>query len=211
MAAREFVFYKGEKFWIQTSGRYFQSGRKDASERLLHRRIWIEHNGPIPDGVQVHHKDGDWRNNDVANLELVNRSDHASHHMLERWSDPSDAANMRQALGRAIDAARDWHSTPEGLEWHKQNGKKTWEKREPKDCTCVVCGSVFSSFFPARSKFCSKKCTQAHYYRELRVAAECAVCKTEFFRYKYRSQECCSYDCAAKLKSQRNKGVQPDT
>lgn len=45
------ILYKGEPFFLQTSGRYYQSGRKDASERLLHRRIWIENNGPINKGL----------------------------------------------------------------------------------------------------------------------------------------------------------------
>ena len=210
MATREFVLYQGEKFWIQTTGRYFQSGRKSAPERLLHRRIWIDANGPISDGMHVHHKDGDWRNNTLSNLELVSRSEHASQHMLVRWQNPEEAASMRVALGKAIDAARGWHSTDEGREWHSQNAKNAWKGKEPKECSCVVCSGIFTSLFPTRAKFCSKKCTQAYYYQNARVESECVFCKSKFSRFKYRDQECCSYDCAAKLRSERDKGVQPD-
>ena len=62
------ILYAGERFRIQTTGRYYQSGRKGSPERLLHRRIWIDNFGAIPEGFVVHHKDGDWTNNRIENL-----------------------------------------------------------------------------------------------------------------------------------------------
>ena len=47
-------------------GEYFQ--RKG---RRLHRAVWEHHNGKIPNGYHVHHKDGDRNNNDISNLELL--------------------------------------------------------------------------------------------------------------------------------------------
>lgn len=38
---------------------------------FLHRYIWEKHNGPIPKGHMVIHKDGNVHNNDISNLALV--------------------------------------------------------------------------------------------------------------------------------------------
>lgn len=44
-------------------GKYFQF--------LLHRIIWTMHNGPIPEGYLVDHKDTNWTNNKIKNLRLT--------------------------------------------------------------------------------------------------------------------------------------------
>jgi hypothetical protein len=45
-----------------------------------HRLVWELANGPIPIGHIVHHKDGNRRNNDLSNLELMSRKAHCKHH-----------------------------------------------------------------------------------------------------------------------------------
>lgn len=45
-----------------------------------HRLVWIKNNGKIPIGMVVHHIDGDKGNNNIQNLMLMSRSDHASFH-----------------------------------------------------------------------------------------------------------------------------------
>lgn len=41
----------------------------------VHKLIWIEHNGPIPEGHVVVFKDHDHRNFDLENLELISRTE----------------------------------------------------------------------------------------------------------------------------------------
>ena len=41
---------------------------------LAHRIVWVLHNGPIPQGMQIDHIDGDRTNNDVRNLRLASVS-----------------------------------------------------------------------------------------------------------------------------------------
>ncbi len=48
--------------------------------RLVHVVEWERHNGPVPPGFQLHHRDGDKQNNDIANLELVSFADHKRIH-----------------------------------------------------------------------------------------------------------------------------------
>jgi HNH endonuclease/NUMOD3 motif len=52
------------------------------------RRIWSKHNGPIPvdeSGVtfDIHHRDGDWNNNNPANLQALSVLDHYRLHFAQ--------------------------------------------------------------------------------------------------------------------------------
>src|ERR1700752_314884 len=136
MAVREFVLYRGEKFWLQTSGRYFQSGRKDASERLLHRRIWIDNFGEIPSGYEVHHKDYNWRESSPENLELLEGSYHSRMHMLRRNATAGGLRATHNALASARPKAAEWHKSTAGRKWHSENAQKLWDKREPITLIC---------------------------------------------------------------------------
>lgn len=46
--------------------------------RFLHREVWKEHNGPIPEGLVVIFKDGDRLNCDISNLALVTKGESAA-------------------------------------------------------------------------------------------------------------------------------------
>lgn len=56
---------------------------------FLHRAVWEEHNGPIPDGMSVTFKDSDKLNCDISNLMLVTRGENAAlTRMHYRFEDP---------------------------------------------------------------------------------------------------------------------------
>ena len=199
----EFIEYKGEKFYLQKTGRYFSSGRhgKNAKERLLHRRVWTDNFGPIPEGTEIHHIDGDWRNNDPKNLELKSRTKHRAERMLSRMAEPEFRARALQALRDADRAAAAWHASPEGREWHRQNGLQAWEKRTPTAATCTQCAKPYETYFEARSKFCSSACTQkAAQSRYMTAVGTCFQCGTRFAvnRYLKKPPECCSRRCASR-------------
>jgi hypothetical protein len=46
----------------------------------LHRHVWEQAYGDIPNGWHIHHKDGNRENNSLANLELVSRQRHFGLH-----------------------------------------------------------------------------------------------------------------------------------
>lgn len=53
-------------------------GRGTKSIRT-HRLVWTLANGPIPEGLQVNHKDHDQKNNQLDNLELTTQSENMRH------------------------------------------------------------------------------------------------------------------------------------
>lgn len=52
--------------------------------QMEHRLIWESYYGPIPEGYDVHHIDGDTYNNDIDNLECLSHEDHAKITALEQ-------------------------------------------------------------------------------------------------------------------------------
>jgi len=46
----------------------------------LHRVIWMEHNGAIPEGMIIHHINGKKKDNRLENLQLLSRKEHKNCH-----------------------------------------------------------------------------------------------------------------------------------
>lgn len=67
---------------VQSHGYYVITSTKEGNNgEYLHKLIWIEHNGPVPDGDYIiHHIDDNKLNNDINNLELKTRPEHTKHH-----------------------------------------------------------------------------------------------------------------------------------
>lgn len=49
-----------------------------AKSYYVHRLVWEAFRGPIPDGKEIHHKDGNRRNNSLSNLQLVTKKEHTA-------------------------------------------------------------------------------------------------------------------------------------
>lgn len=193
----DFVEYRGERFYLQSSKRYYQSGRKNVPERLLHRRIWSDLHGPIPEGMTIHHKDGDWRNNDLSNLEALPVAEHCRAHMRERWSEEESREAFMRGLGQAREAAKQWHASEEGKAWHREHGRQSWGKAQPQELFCTVCSAAFFGHPTAGVRFCSRACRQKSTYRN-RFTAErcCQACGQTFKGSRYRETRFCSRACS---------------
>lgn len=57
-----------------------------------HRHVWEEANGPIPEGWEVHHVDGDRFNNELSNLVAMSPEDHRAHHAHAAQKHPKEKA-----------------------------------------------------------------------------------------------------------------------
>lgn len=175
-----------QTYYLETSGR---------NRQYLHREVWRgAHPGQeIPPGWHVHHIDHNPFNNDPSNLEAVNTAEHGARHAGEC----SDAE--RANLDRIRPMAAAWHGSPEGIAWHSENGKRSWDGREYATRNCDCCGSEYRTPFGDRSRYCSRTCgnrvnDQSHRYQ---VRVPCPACGTEFWQSKYRPKPtACSSKCA---------------
>lgn len=59
---------------------YYQISSGNNQGKLLHRLIYEEHYGPIPNGFCIHHLDHDKNNNAADNLILMSKSNHHKLH-----------------------------------------------------------------------------------------------------------------------------------
>lgn len=170
-----------------------------------HRIIWREDVGPISAGYDIHHKDGNSFNNLVENLECISKSDHMKLHSLEFKE--SRSKNM----SKNSEKLHAWHRTEEGRKFLKEKGRKEFERRIPKSCTCAHCGKQFSSVHTIPTKFCSNNCMSA----ERRASGKdnetrsCIICSKDFVINKYQLTKTCSKPCRAKYIGNLKRKVKP--
>ena len=81
------LIFNRRRYYLKSTG-YFEASSSDNKEgtTILHRAIWIYHNGPIKDGYVVHHIDRDKTNNDLSNLQVMLNGDHVKLHSKESWA-----------------------------------------------------------------------------------------------------------------------------
>lgn len=84
---RETVVYRGKKYHRypesdrpQHRKYFYRHDKANESPVALHRQIYEDNNGPIPEGHEIHHKDNDYSNNDDGNLECLTTEDHRAKH-----------------------------------------------------------------------------------------------------------------------------------
>ncbi|MDR1147599.1 MAG: HNH endonuclease, partial [Spirochaetaceae bacterium] len=68
------------KSGYRTKEGYIRKWYDDGKQYMEHCVVWEEHNGPIPQGMHIHHKDGNKENNNIENLELVDALTHKRYH-----------------------------------------------------------------------------------------------------------------------------------
>lgn len=71
------VEWRGRKFTRRENGYYAET---TGNREYLHRAMWMEAHGPIPDGYEVHHRNGDKEINDLGNFELLSSVEHGKAH-----------------------------------------------------------------------------------------------------------------------------------
>jgi hypothetical protein len=66
---------------INNDGYYWiTSGKEGYCGKLLHRLLWEDYFGPIPEGYFIHHIDENPINNTLPNLQLMSEHEHKSLH-----------------------------------------------------------------------------------------------------------------------------------
>ena len=188
-----FVEYKGKRFVKDMKHGYYHAHFGD-KVKSLHRVVWEDNFGEIPNGFHIHHIDGNKDNNEISNLEMINAHDHLSNHSKANFE-----ANREEITNRLLEAqelAKSWHKSEEGREWHSKHGKAVFSKISELEFECVNCGNKFKSK-NRHARFCSNKCRSA-FRRKLHVddvERRCEVCGTVFITNKYSKRRFCSWRC----------------
>ena len=76
-------WFQGQHYVLKSSG-YFKNCVQHGT--YLHIAIWEFHNGPVPPGFEIHHKDGNRSNNDILNLETMSSRQHTTLHIRQRFA-----------------------------------------------------------------------------------------------------------------------------
>jgi hypothetical protein len=204
---RECIVYKGICFYRypdspHACGRnYFVPGVSHRKRGVdwLHRELWKDAHGPIPDGHEIHHRDENTLNNALENLECLSGKAHRDLHA--QGLTPAQIAWRRAHAQRIRLFAANWHGSPEGRAWHSELSKRSWEGRQPVAYECDHCGSAFESRKPSRVRFCSAKCRAAQRRADGkdREARTCAVCGQSFSCCRFEETRSCSRQCANRL------------
>lgn len=137
-------------------GNYYQ--RKGVR---LHRKVWEYHNGEIPEGYDIHHKNNDKSDNNIDNLEMLSRYDHHVVHMKS----PERVEKSRRDIAKAISKAPEWHGSEAGKEWHSMQGKENYKKRTMNTYICTFCGKEFQTkhiYGENSNHFCHNNCKAAY-------------------------------------------------
>jgi hypothetical protein len=215
----ETIVYKGITFrrypdapgW--SARRYYVPGIEDRNRGVdsLHREIWRDHNGPIPDGHHIHHADFDQDNNDPSNLVCLTPEEHIRVHQEHGHTYPDDWWQHLAAI-RPLAAA--WHRSDAGRAWHREHAKRAWQTRTPLKRQCEQCSAAFDSIsVRADDRFCSNKCKSA-WRRASGVDDEvrqCERCGTDFTINRYQKARYCGRLCGARARRAREAaGLQPD-
>ena len=177
---------------------YFTPGIEDTRKgrQSLHRDVWKHHNGDIPDGYVIHHKDGNPLNNHIDNLEAITQAEHVSvRHKLTK----EQRERSRKHMDRIRPLASAWHSSDDGRKWHSQHGAEVMANRKKVRKACRQCNRVFVTIQP-RAKTCSTTCAVKYQNQKAksRHLCICIVCGSEF-RTSRVNGKCCGRSCIAKL------------
>jgi len=193
----EHKFYYEKKFYEDKKTGYWIS--TTCPKIRAHVWVWKHYYGEIKKGLHVHHIDCDKSNNEISNLEVLTVKEHISKHSNEQRT---AAIKLHIEMIRPLTKA--WHASKEGLEWHKENGLKTWENREEIEIECKQCGKK-SQTKTYHQDFCSNKCKSAN-RRKLGyddIQRDCIICKLKFKVNKYAKTKTCSRACGCILRNQK--------
>lgn len=164
--------FDGLRYFSDKKGRpyYRRTVKRDGKLTTvsLHRMVWEYFNEPIAKGKHVHHIDGDWKNNQISNLVLLDGHAHLSAHQKT----PERQKQLRENMEKIRHLAVEWHKDPANKEFHRTIANKSWEDKKEYPITCGNCHAIHMTPFPSRTKYCSPNCKMRARTRRLKGLPE---------------------------------------
>ena len=188
--------FEGVRFY--KCGKYFSNS---SVIKRLHRYVWEFHNGPIPNGFEIHHIDEDVSNNQIENLRILKKGEHSSLHS----SSEQKRKRMSDLGKRYQKRTAEWHGSESGIEWHRQHYQKNKHKlHKLVEKVCSFCGKTFVAVnVGSDTAFCSNNCTSKHRRASGidNVERVCVFCGKKFSINKYSKTASCSKSCAQRYRA----------
>lgn len=198
-----YIQYDGIRFY--QDGKRYWLGQVNGKRKRLHIYVWEKHNGAIPKGYHIHHKDYDTDNNEIDNLEILTEHVHLSlHGAIEKNKASARKCMEKHARPQAIK----WHKSDKSTGFHKEHYKKTLGKLHEQRISkvCIVCGDEFNtSGCKTDAKYCSNAC-KSQYRRDSgvdNVSRTCISCGDEFTTNKYSKAKTCCGKCTMDVRFNR--------
>ena len=189
----DLAIYNRYRFRRDKSTGYYLSSRKIGEKRKrLHVYIWENEVGEIPEGLSIHHIDGNKSHNEISNFCLMKNSEHCSLHSRQYFENHPDKV-LQNINEKVRPKAIEWHKSDAGRKWHKIHYLSTSEKmHRPRDYICGYCGKPYTST-TGFSKYCSNKCKSAA--RRASgvddVLKTCKICGEGYYANRYQKTERC--------------------
>jgi hypothetical protein len=141
--------YRSELYWKTPGSKYYI---RECGRKVLHRQMWMDAHGPIPDGYHIHHKDFNTDNNALENLEAIRYDDHeAMHRRHEAEIRMAGNATCVQC-GVTFEALK-----PSASMYCSRRCERQYQKENR---ICQWCGKPFRANTWKKTKCCCKSCGQ---------------------------------------------------
>lgn len=148
------IIYKGVKFNLQ-QGYYRRIVQ-------LHRQIWEDHFGKIPDDYHIHHKNGDKTDNRIENLECLHVAEHRKIHNSQKEIQ-YQVCKIGSKL--SLRKKRKWDLFQQGKNIKAENSKVFWSDRGYFARLCVICGKEFQTRSVKTKNMCCSNACRCFKYR----------------------------------------------
>lgn len=174
----------------------------------IHQAVWRYYRGDIPFDYNIHHVNGDKDDNNIGNLQMHSRSDHAREH----------GAHLEKKIFTCVVCGKPFEATgrvnPLTCSPNcraRKNHKPFKDIKETRQC--VICGKEFITSKFRKAETCSPHCTAllARQSRrsgrckqnntEIWEARQCVVCGNTFAVRARTETKCCSQVCAGVMRS----------
>jgi hypothetical protein len=156
---RQVVVYKGIKFYRYPESKNLGTRNYFKAVLILHREIYKDFHGPLPEGMHVHHKDENPLNNAPDNLEALIGKEHNRLHAIGRSHWRKKSIITCKTCGKACEKS---HSNKKREADFCSplccSRAATKASRKPiRKINCATCGREFETHIK-KQKCCSKKC-----------------------------------------------------
>lgn len=148
------IMFNGIKYTLNKCGaKWYRS--TTIPRKMLHKEIWKDKWGIIPDGFIIHHIDGNPICNNIENLCAMSTSEHGNIHARESWDNREFFEYICKECNKSYFSMSKKAGFCSKLCYSRnaERNKKYYEER-----LCVICNNVFLTRKSKDTKTCSKSC-----------------------------------------------------